>query len=250
MAGKTVTLVMNGEVPLEIFAEAVGHFQRLIRALSRELGPRASVRWVLSDMEFGSADMSFSGDSDTPEVVEGVGRAFVSVGDALSTGRAIPYSPRVIAPARALGALVGDFVTSIEFRADDEHATVFSGGSTPAALLLGAYGAISGLVETLRMRGGLRFTLYDDIFDLPVRCSLRPNQSDLMRDAWGRKAIVEGWVERNSLTGVPARVSDIVTIQLLSADDQGGYWQAAGVSPYREGEMLPEELIRAVRDAQ
>lgn len=250
MAGKTVTLVLNGDVPLETFTEGVVQFQKLMRALSREIGPGSTIHWTLSDLEFGSADMSFVGESEAPEVVEGVARAFFTVGQALATGRAIPYRQEVITPARALRELVGDHVTSIEFRADDEYATVSSASaSVPPAVLVGAYGAVSGQVETLRMRGGLRFTLYDDFFDRPVKCSLRINQADLMRDVWGHKAIVEGWVERNGLTGIPERVTDIRNVRRIETREQGGYWQAAGIAPRREGEPLPEDLIRLVRDA-
>ncbi len=249
MAGKTVTLVMNGDVPLETFTEGVVQFQKLMRALSREIGHGSAIRWTLSDLEFGSADMSFVGEAEAPELVEGVARAFFTVGQVLASGKPIPYRQEVAIPARALSELVGSHVTSIEFRADDEFATVSSAASTPLVMLLGAYGAVAGQVETLRMRGGLRFTLYDDFFDRPVRCSLRINQADLMRDIWGHKAIVEGWVERNGLTGIPERISDISNVHRVETQENVGYWQAAGVAPRREGEPLPEEVIRLVRDA-
>ncbi len=69
MAGKTVTLVMNGDVPLETFTEGVVQFQKLMRALSREIGHGSAIRWTLSDLEFGSADMSFVGEAEAPELL-------------------------------------------------------------------------------------------------------------------------------------------------------------------------------------
>lgn len=249
MADKTVALVMNGDVSLELFAEAVTQLQRLVKALSREIGGKKPIGWVLADLEFGSADMSFIGESDDPQLVEKVARAYVNVGQALARGGAIPYRVEVTRPAQALMQLVGDRVTSIEFKADNDTATILAPNAPPAPTLVGAYGAISGQVETLRMRGGLRFTLYDDLFDLPVRCNLRVGQDDLMRDAWGRMVIVEGWVERNNMTGMPVRISGIEKIHLLTDQPEVGFWQARGVSPRKPGEPLPEEMIRLVRDA-
>ncbi len=249
MAGKTITLVMNGEVPLDVFAEGVAHLQRLVKALSREIGGKTPVWWVLSDLEFGSADMSFIGESDRPELVEGVARAYVTVGQALARGGAIPYRPEVARSARTLMQLVGDHVTSLEFKADDDTAIIIVPHAAPRLTLVGAYGAITGRVETLRMRGGLRFMLYDDLFDRPVTCDLRVGQDDLMRDAWGRAVIVEGWVERNSITGMPMRISDVENIRILDDHADVGFWHARGVSPRQPGDPLPEDLIRLVRDA-
>lgn len=251
MAGKTVGLVLNGEVPLDTFAEAIGHFQRLVRALSREIGGKAAIAWTLADLEFGSADMAFTGESAAPGVVESVARGYVTVGQALARGGAIPYRAEVVKPARALLHLVGDRVTSIEFRADDDTATILAPNSAPQPMLSGAYGAISGRVETLRMRGGLRFTLYDDLFDRPIKCYLRVGQEGLMRDAWGHSVIVEGWVERNSLTGAPVKITDIITIQIVAEPPESdvGFWHARGAHPRQPDEPLPEELIRVLRDA-
>ena len=70
-----------------------------------------------------------------------------------------------------------------------------------------------------------------------------------MRDAWGRAAIVEGWVERNSLTGMPAVVSDIVGIHLITEGQPAGFQFARGILPREQGDPLPEDRIRLVRDA-
>jgi hypothetical protein len=247
--GKTITLVVHGDLPLDTFAEALTRLQRLIKSLSREVGGQKPIAWVLADLDFGSADMTFAGQGDDPDAVERVARAYLTVGQALARKGVIPYRPEIAKHARALVDLVGDRVTAIEFKADGEAATVSASNVAPPPALVGAYGAISGQVETLRMRGGLQFTLYDDLFDRPVRCELRTGQEDLMRDAWGRTVLVEGWVERNSLTGIPARVADIERIQIVPERPDVGYWHARGVAPHQKGDPRPEELIRLVRDA-
>lgn len=249
MERKTIALVVHGDLSLDTFAEALNHLQRLVKALSREVGGRKPIAWVLADLDFGSADMTFTGQGEDEEAVERVARAYLTVGQALAHDHAIPYRAEVVKPARALMDLIGDRVTSIEFKADDETATVVAPHTAPPPALVGAYGAISGQVETLRMRGGLQFTLYDDLFDRPVKGELRAGQQDLMRGAWGHTVIVEGWVERNGLTGMPVRIAEITNLQIIPERPGVGYWHARGASPRQPDDPRPEELIRLVRDA-
>ncbi|MCG2769822.1 MAG: hypothetical protein ABIK79_02400 [Chloroflexota bacterium] len=55
MSRDTLTLVLSGEVPLAQFAEAIGHFADLVKALSTEVAGPAGVEWEISDLDTGSA---------------------------------------------------------------------------------------------------------------------------------------------------------------------------------------------------
>jgi len=62
----------------------------------------------------------------------------------------------------------------------------------PRSTVIEAYGAIEGRVQTLSRHGGLRFTLYDTLNNRAVSCYLAEDfDQELMRNAWGRRAIVE-----------------------------------------------------------
>jgi hypothetical protein len=55
-----------------------------------------------------------------------------------------------------------------------------------------AYGRLKGTIQTLSARHGIRFTLYDVLFDRPISCYLKEGQEDLIREYWGKKVHVSG----------------------------------------------------------
>ena len=113
-----------------------------------------------------------------------------------------------------------------------------------------AYGAIEGVVQALSMRRGLRFTLYDTIFDKAVSCYLKEGRESIMRDAWGRRAIVEGTVARDSDTVRAVTVRQVSGVEIMPDPEPGSYRLARAVSPRRPDDgLLPEDRIRRLRDA-
>ena len=112
-----------------------------------------------------------------------------------------------------------------------------------------ALGAVEGRVQTLTERKSLRFTLYDGLHDRAVSCYVREDQQEVMRDWWGKRAIVEGEVSRDIESGRPIAVRKITRVQVLSEVERGSYLSARGVAPMKPGSPLPEEVIRWLRDA-
>jgi hypothetical protein len=104
---------------------------------------------------------------------------------------------------------------------------------------------VRGRVQTLSSRGRLRFTLYDALYDKAVSCYLAEGQEDIMRDAWGHVALVEGWVTRDPATDRPLSIRGIERVTLLPEGDPHGYRRARGAVLGRE---LPEAIIRRLRD--
>jgi hypothetical protein len=112
-----------------------------------------------------------------------------------------------------------------------------------------AFGAIEGRVETLRSRSRLSFTLYDSLDDQAVTCYLRPEQQELVRDAWNRRVVVEGWIKRDSTTGRPVEINQIERITILPEVVPGSYRRARAILPALPGAEAPEVVIRRLRDA-
>ncbi len=110
-------------------------------------------------------------------------------------------------------------------------------------------GAISGRVQTLSNRGSLRFTLYDLLHDKPVSCYLAAGREDLMLDAWGKLAVVEGSVRRHPLTGRPLTIRGITAVDIRPDPNAEDYRWARGVVPLPSNGMSPEDAIRHLRDA-
>lgn len=250
MTPTTLTLALGGEVPLDLFSQTMRHFEQLVDALSKEMGEGATVDWIIDELSAGSALITIRGESADPTVVERVGRAYVIIGQSLEEGKPIPYAPAIARAAENITKVLNGKITSIQFEAGTEVATVTAGVSTEqAAGLIGAFGAIEGRIETLTHRSWLGFTLYDFLHDRAIRCHLSADQADSVREAWGRRAIVRGWIRRDPVSGRPVTVNPVHSIEIVPEVDRGSYRLARGVAPAGNDEPSPEISIRRLRDA-
>ena len=259
MVPDTITLMLEGEVSLEAFATAVQSFNRLVHALSIEEG--GGIEWTVEDLQPGSALATVKGRSGQPERVERVVRNYTSIGRALQENVQIQRGPQVSRPALKLRRLVGNGVRHVRFETPEETTVISehsqarpkrallakmptgqsSGTSMPVAL-----GAVEGEVQTLTKRNTLRFTLYDVLSDRAVSCYLQEGQEDLMREVWGKQALVEGWVSRDPTDGHPIAVRQVSRVTPIVT--QGDYTLARAILPLEPGAELPEERIRRLRD--
>ena len=264
MAPDTITLMLEGEVSLEAFATALKSLSSLVNALTIEEG--GGIEWTVEDLQPGSALATVKGRSSRPERVERVVRDYNSVGRALQENIQIQRGPQVSRPALKLGRLVGNGVRRIRFETSEETtviskrpssrrrqappleiatveiATVQGSGTSMSVAL----GAVEGEVQTLTKRNTLRFTLYDVLSDRAVSCYLQEGQEDIMREVWGKQALVEGRVSRDPTDGHPIAVRQVRKVTPLVK--QGDYTLARAILPLALGTELPEERIRRLRD--
>lgn len=247
MAKNTLTFELGGRVEIADFADGVTAFRRLVVALT----PRnAGVAWVIEDLQPGSAVVTLRGESDDPTAVERIVDDYEKIGAALSWHEDLPQlNQRALSASYAIRELTGatDYV---RFETPDIEYTIYRNGHTPnrpAARV--SIGAITGTIQTLSNRGGLRFNLYDTLHDKAVACYLAPGQDELMREAWGRRARVTGRISREASTGRPIAIRQIVAVETLSAAPPGSYRQARGAVPWQPGDPMPEDVIRQLRDA-
>lgn len=261
MADNTITFILDGEIPLVSFADECKSFSALIAALSVE-EKATSVEWIIDDLAPSSGRVTIRGQSVTPDPVERVVRAYESVGRSLQHGDRILRPPSVVRPAMAIAKRLGGPVKAIRFETAENEAVISVRPSRRRAQeqlalaapearvstqIPGAYGAIEGIVETLARRHGLRFTLYDSLNDRAVSCYLQPNSEETMRDVWGKRAIVQGWVTRDPADGHPLAIRHIDDVTPILAE--GDYRKARAILPLKPGELSPEEQIRRLRDA-
>ena len=75
----------------------------------------------------------------------------------------------------------------------------------------------------------------------------REGQETIIREAWGRRAVVEGVVTRDAESGRPTSVRNISSIEILP-DNMPGYQEARGIVPVPDGAPSPEIIIRRLRD--
>ncbi len=259
MAPDTITLMLEGEVSLEAFATAVRSLSSLVHALTMEEG--GGIEWTVEDLQPGSALATVKGRSGQPERVERVVRNYTSIGRALQENVQIQRGPQVSRPALKLGRLVGNGVKRIRFETPEETTVISERPSSrrkralpsdmPTLQSSGmsmsvALGAVEGEVQTLTKRNALRFTLYDVLSDRAVSCYLQEGQEDIMREVWGKQALVEGWVSRDPTDGHPIAVRQVSSVTPIVK--QGDYTLARAILPLDMGAELPEERIRRLRD--
>lgn len=250
MASETVTLALNGEIALDVFADEIRNWTALLSALAKELAPRANIEWFIEDLQPGSASTTARAESADANASALVIRAYADVGRALQRHQPPPYSPAVRQRASAIVKHIGKNITSIRFETPDEDITVVAHDrESQSPDLLRAYGTVAGRIQTLSSRKRLGFTLYDSLFDKAVNCYLRADQVDLIRDKWDRRAVVEGLISRDPETGRPVAIRAITDITVLPENVRGDYRDAEGMLANVPGEEPAEVIIGRLRDA-
>ena len=256
----TVTLALQGDVSLDDLAKALSGFRDLVTSLTDEVDASRSVRWLVQNLEVGSAIATARGDvsreEDRPKVVEVI-RRYERVGRALESGEPIPFSERARRSAQEIVRVIdGGRVRAVRFEtAVEDHEISATSAAGSAAGQLGpkslepVLGAVRGRVQSISNRGTLRFTLYDLIEDRAVSCYLDAGMQESMRDAWGKTAIVEGMVRRDRATGRATVVRSIARVTVLPDGRPKGYREVIGCDPAKPGDMLPEDAVRKTRDA-
>lgn len=268
MPDNTVTLVLDGEVPLQEFSKAIVGFSELVKALSVEAG--AALDWVIQDLQMSSALASVIAIGKQAKI-EAVITSYETVAQALEENTEIPYSEPVRVAAKRIVSIEDYRIKAVRFETAKRESTVridpiqagdvqMVSAAPPqsksfasklsARAAIPAYGAIQGRIQTLTSRGALRFTLYDLLYDKAVSCYLAEEKRELIRDLWGSLAIVEGFVSRDPITGrllSIRQVSEITPVK--EPESRFDYQQAQGIAPSMTG-LSPEEAIRRIRDAQ
>ena len=248
MAETTLTFELGGQVDIQALADGVSTLHQLVTALTPKA---AGIAWVVEDLHAGSAVATLRGEADDLAEVEKIVAKFNDLGGALSRHEDLTmrYSREVQDAARAVTSLTNE-VEYVRFESAYAEHIIHGNGTTPSKLApLVSIGVITGTIQTLSNRSGLKFTIYDSVHDRGVTCYLEPGQEDLIREAWGRRASVSGTVYRNGAIGLPISVKNILKIDTLPDPVPGAWRNARGALPWEPGDKAAEDVIRESRDA-
>jgi hypothetical protein len=256
MPNESLTLVLTGDVPLDKFQQAVIEWRELISLLTQNVAGDSEITWLIDDLRPGSALITVRGESPRESKaapLPEIGRAYVAVGRSLEQGTEMPYPGQIANHAHRLQQLINGGIEGIRLSTDEEDAiipppTVKVTDAMREQAVAGSFGAVEGRIETLGRRKGLHFTLYDSVQDRAVSCYVLAGNEDMMRDIWGKYAVVEGWIRRDPISGRPQTVRRIENVTVLpDRDEQDGFEQARGV--VNLGDESAEKVIRRIRDA-
>jgi hypothetical protein len=255
MPDDRITLRLKGTVPIEVLATAISGFSNLVRALTDELASGTKIEWVVEELSGGSAEATLVGLSSDMASVQRVVKGYDEVGASVQEGKPIPFSPRVKRSAEKIIRVLNGKVSAVTFETMDNPYTVTSEKSPSASerQLTTALGTVEGIIHTLAGKeSGIRFTLYDSLFDRAVSCYFsadpkeRQRQEELIRPLWERRAIVQGVVTRDCLTDRPIEIRQISEVLPVI----GGDFRVARGALANVGRAEPaEDTIRRARDA-
>lgn len=253
-ASETVTVALEGpDISLDSFVETVTALRALLKDLSAEVAPGSQLAWDVEDLQRGSAITTVRGRaiSGDPDDVGRVSRAYEAIGDALDRRSPIPYSEVIRRRVTALTAVLNDHVPALRLETANRDFTILKEGLQPVRQPRQAVtlGAVEGRIETLSKHRSLRFTLYDTLDNRAVACYLNPGEEDRVHMLWGHRAIVEGNVYRDPLSGRPTTIREITAVVPVPESDPDEWRTAEGaLADIWDGESAGE-AIRRIRDA-
>jgi hypothetical protein len=243
---------MEGDIELPQYAQVVGQFDQLVTRLTHEIVPSDPINWAIDELVAlpGSAETTAYGRSGSRDAVYQVAQGYLTIGQALESGSPIPFSPPVREMAERMQSVLNGRVRALVFETADSEATVTAHPAPgPHRRVIETLGAVTGRIQTVTNRRGLRFTLYDVVHDRAVSCYLAEDREEVMLGAWGKFAVVEGIVRRNPETGRPVSIRQIRGVTVRPDGPPNAYLDARGAvtGPFL---MSSEEAVRRVRDAQ
>ena len=251
MAAETITLVLDGDIGLDDYQTAIKSLRDLVHELHEAVVSGAVIDWYIERLDTGSAVTTLRAEARCVDAFGSISAAYLSIGEAIEGNRPIPYGQRIQYPALTIANLIDGRVTGVRFETALAEAIIHERPQRNRIVQepkLVSRGAVAGVIQTLSNRKGLRFTLYDTLHDRAVSCYLRAEQDEIMRDVWGKRAIVEGMINRDPRSGRAISIRQITNVEVMTEREPGAYRRARGVSP-RRGDDKPEDLIRRVRDA-
>lgn len=248
-----LTLKLNGQVPLDLFATAIRGFKGLVDELTKEHAPHERIEWVVVDLESGSATATIVGISNNPKAVDDVVSAYDCVGRAIREHTESQLPKKIQRQVNKITSVLNGKISEVVLEGEETNVISTESAMSPSypTRLVSALGAVEGLVQTLSSRKGLKFTLYDSVFDRSVVCHFsadekeRERQEEMMRSVWDRRAIVQGVVTRDPVTGRPIEIRQIS--EVIPVIGTADFRLARGAFKSKE---LPEDVIRRARDAE
>lgn len=247
MSKTTITFELGGQIDIKEFEKSFSAFRRLITALTPK---KSGATWHIEDLQAGSAVVTFRGDADVLSDVDRIVTDYENIGYALAQNKTVPSrNSQITKAANAIKALT-ETIDYVRFQTPDVEHTIYGNGRIhirPVTSI--SIGAITGRIQTLSNRGALRFNLYDTVHDKAVACYLTQGREELMREAWGKRARVSGTITRETNTGKPIAIRQILDVEILQDAPPGSYKRARGAIPWEPGDDMPEEIIRRMRDA-
>jgi hypothetical protein len=249
MPSDQAAIKLDGVVPLKEFQIAVDSFTKLIEELTLEIVGRGIINWEISQLEHGSALFGVKAISHNLEATNRIIEAYDVVGESIANSRPIPFSDGVERAANELVGIINGHIKSVIFITENAERVITSAPIAPKpSKSLYSIGSIRGEIRTVTKNRGIYFSLYDSIFGRAVKCYAGSEYEDILREYWGKRAIVSGTVQRDPVTGRPEEIREIFDLRLDETTTVGDYRRVVGLLPSGPNDPPSEEIIRRIRN--
>ncbi len=251
MAHDTVTLALNGDdVELAQFGKALRAMAALLEGLRDEIPQGKSVTFHVDSLSAGSA-VATARCVGPAEAVTDLIKRYEAAGRSYRNSRTSGVSQKVDKALANIVSVLNGNIHSVRLEtldADIEIERNPAGDGEAEEQPGPSVGTVQGRIETIARRQGLRFTIYELHTDKPVSCYLAQGHEEILREAWGRLAIVAGLARRDPRTDritTLRQVSDVEIIPEVAPEECLGV-----IGAYRPTtNEPPEATIRRLRDA-
>lgn len=252
MTTTNLILRIEGDIPLELYAQVVGDFAALVKELGTAVTGNKRLPWEIVGLTYGSAELVADVLDETPDVIEQaneVVRAYEQIGFSLAEGEDIPFTSAVGVHARALIGVINGQITSIIFATANQKIEV----SAPATALVKhphaswVWGSIRGELGSVSKRPRNQVTIYDSLFDRAVNCYMPDTTIINIDELWKSNRVEVVGKVHYSDKGRPLKVTDVISVTPLLTHE--AFRQARNVLPWATNEM-PETIIRRLRDGE
>jgi hypothetical protein len=252
MLSITIETPDGSTVAFDTLISVVAKYRALISAINEAVAPRHTIRWDVSTLRKGSAEVGLNPQATDLGAIHTARTIAETQKNVIKAVEENAYEriewPRVRVAAGELCAMVGKSVPSFTFGSLGTIARVVT---PPTARQMGresSLGSITGVLEAPNGRGDLQFILYDDLFGRGVRCFLGDNPLGFdLRRLWQERVEVTGRLTSDTVTGVVTQVHDITSIHELDTSS-ADYRKTEGM--WKNWESSLEDRIEALRDVR
>lgn len=250
---------MLGAISLESFVTVINNSLDILKDLDSVISrqPRGSLDWIIERVSADSIGIEIESKARDPKIDYGR-----KVAEVYSDGMEIIRSEGITPPYfsdyclrrvwEVAKVLRGDGANALEIRDLIRHkSTEFDAQiATTASQLMGysykSFGSVEGTIEMISIHKPARFNVYHSISLHAVRCNLREEDIERVRDALGRRVVVSGLVSYNTKDEPKSIMVEELEV-IPTEDELPTIDEFVGSDPNYTGDMTTEEYIRSIR---
>ena len=251
-----------GTISLSTFITVIGSsfgiLNDLDTAISRQ--PLGSLDWIIENAYGGSVAIEIKSKARDPEIDYGekVAETYADGLEIINTqGITPPYFSdnclRLLGKVAKVLSSNGADALEVYDRTREKYTEFDSGiGKTTNQLIRNSYesfGSVEGTLEMISIHKPARFNVYHSVSLRAVRCNLREEDIEKVKDALGRRVVVTGLVSYNAKDEPKSIIVEEIEI-IPKEEELPTIDEFIGSDPNFTGKMTTEEYIRSIRSGE